>query len=165
MRAFKPFLFALAILACGPSVGAGPPEEEIRFAGSEAALDGAAAPAPFDFLALRDLWVRIKVRKPARFMTLTLTFLSPGGTPFYEAIVLYTTDPTVRVGQVNGAPASALQGKHMPGGFFALDYPVPIDGSVFQRYPEPGTWLVKAQVDSTGTSLSMPLDVVYGGRP
>ncbi len=167
MHAARPVLLVLALLVCRESAGLAPSaavplREGIVFASSEAALDHGLADTQFDFLELRDLWVRVKVRRLSPLVTLKLTFTSPGGTPFYETTLLYTTDPNVRRGTLNGAPASALQTKHTPGGF-ALDYPVPIAGTVFQRYPKPGSWLVQAQIESTQTSLSTPLDVIYGG--
>ncbi len=136
-------------------------EEGIELASSEAALEGDEATKQFDLFELRDLWVRVKVHRPPRLVTLKLTFSDPDGTPLYETTLLYTTDPKVHRGMINGAPASALQAKRIPGGV-AFDHPVPIDGTVFQRYPKPGSWLVKAEIESTGTSLSTPLDVIYG---
>jgi hypothetical protein len=154
-------LVAGAAAAAPPASHGAPFREGIEFAGSEAALADATA-TQFDFLALRDLWVRVKVHRPSRLVTVKLTFTSPGGGAFYETKVLYATDPRVRTGRINGAPASALPAKRIPGGF-ALDYPVPIAGSVFQRFAKPGSWTVQAQVESAETPLSAPLEVIYGG--
>lgn len=154
-------LLAGAAAAAPPASHSTPFREGIEFASSEAALEDATG-TQFDFLELRDLWVRVKVRQPSRLVTVTLTFTSPSGTAFYETTLLYATDPRVRTGRINGAPASALPAKRIPSGF-ALDYPVPIAGSVFQRFSKPGSWKVQAQVGSADPPLSAPLDVIYGG--
>jgi hypothetical protein len=167
MRNFPRVLVLAAALVAGPTAAAPPAShgapfrEGIEFASSEAALEDATA-TEFDFLELRDLWVRIKVRRPSQLVTVKLTFTSPSGAPFYEATLLYATDPRVRTGRINGAPTSVLPVKRVPSGF-ALDYPVPIAGSVFQRFSEPGSWKVQAQVGSADAPLSAPLDVSYGG--
>jgi hypothetical protein len=167
MRAWPRILVLAAALVAGAAAAAPPAShgapfrEGIEFASSEAALEDATA-TRFDFLALRDLWVRVKVRRPPRLVTVKLTFTSPSGAAFYETTILYATDPGVRTGRINGAPASVLPARRIPSGF-ALDYPVPIAGSVFQRFAKPGSWTVQAQVGSDDALLSAPLDVIYGG--
>ena len=154
-------LVAGAAAAAPPASRGNPFHEGIEFASSEAALENGTA-TRFDFLGLRDLWVRVKVRSPSRLVTLKLTFASPGGDAFYETTLLYAIDPRVHTGKINGAPTNVLTAKRIPSGF-ALDYPVPIAGSVFQRFAKPGSWQVQAQVGSADTPLSAPLDVIFGG--
>jgi hypothetical protein len=156
-----PLLLVVDAVGAAPDSRGGPFQEGIEFAASAAALEEAAGRNRFDFLALGDLWVRVKVQNPPRLATLTLTFSTPSGTPFYEATLLYTSDPAVRIGRINGAPATTLQSKHVPGGY-VFDYPVPVSGSVFQRYPKPGSWVVQARVESTETTLVAPLEVSFG---
>jgi hypothetical protein len=168
MHRVRPLWLVFASLALPASVvlaspDAAPFREGIEFASSQAALEQSKSATRFDFLAVRDLWVRVKVRGLPPLATLKLTFSSPNGTPFYETTLLYTTktDPKERGGAQGGAAANALRATRIPGGF-ALDYPVPIAGTVFQRFPTPGGWKVEAQIESTRTSLTTPLDVSYG---
>jgi len=111
-------VFALALPASVvlASPAAAPFREGIEFASSEAALEQSKSTTRLDFLALRDLWVRVKVRGLPPLATLKLTFSSPSGTPFYEGTLLYTnkTDLKARGGALKGAAASALRAKHIP---------------------------------------------------
>jgi hypothetical protein len=136
-----------------------PFSEGIDLSFAEWALDQGVTSTSFDFLQIRDLWVRVKVAGMEKIVTLQLNFISPTGSTFYSMSQLYTPDPSVTTGIMNNVPSSALLAKAMTGGY-ALDYPVPISGTVFQRYPTPGAWTVKASVD--GTTLTTPLQVTYG---
>lgn len=134
----------------------------LEFAVSEAALEQGAASNDFDFSALRDLWVRVKVPKLSRTTEIQLTFLTPRGETFYETTRYFSRLPQAAVARIPGAdhPVTVMPARRIRGGY-ALDLPVPVAGSVFLRYPAPGKWWVRATLAESGQSLSSPVEIRF----
>ncbi len=143
-----------------PASSAGPFAEGIELAGSAEGLGRDEIASSFNFLHLRDLWVRVNVSRMPKTAALNLVFVSPRGETFYETNLFFSRDAKVRSVNPPGAdhPATVLQAKRFPGGF-ALDQPIPIVGSVFLRYPMPGTWVVQARISGMAESLTTTMQV------
>jgi hypothetical protein len=136
----------------------------IELSNSQLGLDNGMTSTKFDFFQVRDVYVRVKLQSMSTLITLKLEFLDPAGFAFYETNQLYTTDPSMTMGTMMkpGVPPSpTMPAKPIAGGY-ALDYPVPIAGSVFQRFPKPGAWTVRASVDMLPV-YTTPLEVSFGG--
>jgi hypothetical protein len=161
-------LFLLTI-TFPPGVGAAaapaPPrgasrDEGIELSDSAGGLDQGATSRSFNLMELRDLWVRVKVNRMPRTAMLTLTFINPRGEVFYETNVLYSHDTRAREVRVPGAShtITAFPARPVPGGF-ALDQSIPIGSGVFMRYPQPGTWLVRATLEGHHEALAVRMDL------
>jgi hypothetical protein len=112
------------------------------------AVAGADAPRRFNFAFVRDLWVRVTVPRVLRVSVLELSFRAPDGQIFYQDRFPFTIDDRVRMAMVPGAasPTPAHPAHPIPGGY-ALDRPVAIAGSVFEKYPQRGLWRIEATVE------------------
>jgi len=135
-----------------------PAAEGVVLAGSPLAMERGSGETSFNFAHLRDLWVRVWLAGTATPVQLDLRLIDPQGTLIYEASVPYVSDPTIptqeaRPGEV---PLTAFQAKTL-GGWVALDYALPISGSVVTRFLSEGTWTLK--VEAGGREFSTSVDV------
>jgi hypothetical protein len=138
----------------------GPRDEGIVLSASAEGLDGGVTSERFNLMQLRDLWVRVKVNRMPRTARLTLTFVDPRGEVFYETNVLYSHDSRANEMRVPGAShtVTSFPSRHVPGGL-ALDQSIPIGAGVFMRYPQPGTWLVRATLEGRPGALEVRMDL------
>jgi len=145
--------------AAAPSAHAVPSVPDIQFASSQPELDTGPLLAEANFAHQRDLWVRVRVAKMPPTTLLGLTFLTPDGQPFYETNRYFSRLPEVASTIVPGGfrPEVVYRARKLPGGY-ALDLPIAIAGSVFLRYPAPGTWTVQATIGDAG-GISRTLEV------
>ena len=134
----------------------------LEFAVSETALAQGAVSSDFDFSALRDLWVRVRLPKLPRTTEIDLTFLTPHGETFYETTRYFSRLPQAAVARIPGAdhPVTVMPARRIRGGY-ALDLPVPVAGSVFLRYPAPGKWMVRATLAESGQLLTAPVEIRF----
>jgi hypothetical protein len=150
-------LIALLLVGCTRSEpGAFPPSEphggpaasSLLFATDGALLDSGVYATSFNFVYLRDLWVRVQVPQLSKVAMLELTFLNPRGETVFSSTTPFSTDATMSTMTVGGMeyPMAVRQAKPGLTGFL-LDKAIPIGGSVFMRNPTPGPWLVTAKVD------------------
>ncbi len=146
--------------AAGPPNPAGPLELGMELASSEKALDSGRVTTEFNLFALRDLWVRVKVPKIGPASLLNLTFTTPRGEVFYETNRFFSHRPQVTTMRLPGQdhPVTVFPAKRLARGF-GLDLPIPIAGSVFQRYPHFGAWVVQAKLSGPNETLSTKLEV------
>ena len=160
------FLLTITLMpGVGSAASPGPPRSGLRDEGidlsdSAGGLDQGATSRIFNLMQLRDLWVRVKVNRMPRTARLTLTFVDPRGEVFYETNVLYTRDSRANEMRVPGAShtATSFPARHVPGGL-ALDQSIPIGAGVFMRYPQPGTWLVRAALEGRPGALEIRMDL------
>lgn len=134
-----------------------PFREGVELAPSEDQLNRGIGGNNFDFASVGSLWVRVKLHGMPGVAGVRLNFISPQGATFFETTLHFTPDATAQ--QMPGAP-SVYNARQLNGGY-ALDYPVPIAGSIFTRFPKPGNWTVEAIVDSPSLTLSAPMTVSY----
>lgn len=134
--------------------------QEIQLAASQADLEAGPLLTEANFASLRDLWIRVMISKMPPTTLLKLSFVTPAGKPFYETSRFFSRLPQVTSTVVpgDGRPAVVYSARKLPGGY-ALDLPVAIAGSVFLRYPTPGTWSVQVRVGDSGETLSKTLEV------
>jgi len=160
-------LFLLVLLAsfgqgraAGPPKPTGPIEAGIGLASSEQGLESGQTVKEFDLFGTRDLWIRVKVPKIDSPTLLNLTFTTPRGDIYYETNSYFSRLPRVTTGRPSGAdhPVTVFQARHLPGGY-GLDQSIPITGSVFQRYPIPGIWTVRARLSGSQETLSTTVSV------
>jgi len=150
----------------GLAAGAPPETPHVKptleFAASEAALEQGAVSNDFDFSALRDLWIRVRVPKLSPTTEIDLAFITPGGEIFYETTRYFSRVPQAATTRVPGRdhPVTAMPARRIRGGY-TLDMPVPVAGSVFTRYPAPGGWTVRARLVESGQSLSAPVAIRF----
>ena len=147
--------------AAAPSARAVPFAQAIQFASSQSELDTGPLLTEANFARQRDLWIRVTVSKMPPTTLLGLTFTTPAGQPFYETNRYFSRLPQVASTVVPGGqrPDVVYQARKVPGGY-ALDLPIAIAGSVFLRYPAPGTWTVQAKVgDSERISKTLEVSV------
>jgi hypothetical protein len=117
----------------------------------------------FRFRDLRDLWVRVQLPSIPQVAVEHLSFVNPAGEKFYEELVPFSLDPTVKtiplvqMGMNSPHDTQVFAAQPIPGGV-ALDHPVPIGGTIFERYPGVGSWQLEARIDSAGT-LTTAFDV------
>ena len=144
--------------ARGESPGAAPFRDGIVLADSQFALEQGPGATRFNFAHLRDLWVRVNLAGMPPSVQLDLTLTDPRGTLVYEASAPFSSDPRVKTKDVPGAghPVTVFQAKRMQGRL-ALDYAIPVSGTVVTRYLSAGTWTLVAEVG--GRTFSAPLDV------
>lgn len=128
-----------------------------------------SASAPLDFPAmvlnfseLRDLYVRVVVpTMPSKGATLLhLTFINPVGEEFYADTSPFSIDGSMALMSIPGVdhPTSVARATPVRGGY-ALVKEVPIGGSLFQRFPSDGHWIVRATVDGAAGMISSSFDV------
>jgi hypothetical protein len=136
------------------------PAEGISFGLSQSDLDGNTI-SQMNLSRTRDLWVRVRVAGMARVAQVKLEFVKPTGDVFYEELTPYSPDPTMNTMPMPGIdhPVQVFGAKQFPGGY-ALDRAIPIGGTVFERYPTPGTWTVRATIEGQAKPFSAPLDVI-----
>ena len=170
-------LLGLALgAATGCTNAAGPPTPEpplgvsaqspegfrpaLLLADSEEALRAGATTTHFNFAYVRDLWFRAKVPSLQHVAMLNVKFVSPQQTVFYEDNFPFSPDERMTEMSMPQAshPLTVLHAHPVSGGL-ALDHMVPIAGSVFQRYPMPGTWLVQVRVDGYPNLLTSEMNV------
>lgn len=160
------FLLTITLLpgvgsAAAPAPPRGAPRDEgIELSDSAGGLDQGTTSGSFNLMQLRDLWVRVKVSRMPRTAMLTLTFINPHGEVFYETNVLYSHDARAKEVRVQGArhTVTAFPARPVPGGF-ALDQSIPIGTGVFMRYPQPGTWLIRATLEGHHEALTVRMDL------
>jgi hypothetical protein len=148
--------------AAAPSVAAVPFAPTILFASSQSELDTGPLLTEANFARQRDLWIRVMVSSMPPTTQLGLSFITPEGQPFYETNRFFSRLPQVTSTRAPGGqrPAVVYRARKLPGGY-ALDLPIAIAGSVFLRYPAPGTWTVQAKVgDSERISRTLEVSVI-----
>jgi hypothetical protein len=134
---------------------------QLTLATSREAL-ATATSSDFNFARLRDLWVRVTV--PAAHpgvSVVRVAFINPRGEVFHEQLLRYSPDPAVQTTTsadvAHRVPVRTLS--HVPGGF-VLDFAVPIVGSTFMRYPQPGTWMVRVSGAGLPTAIVRKIQVI-----
>jgi hypothetical protein len=132
--------------------------EGIELAATDAGLEQGQVATKFNFVGLRDLWVRVKVHGVRRFTRVTLSFVDPSGNVFFEDYLTFSPDAD----QAPGPPPGTVvhPAKKLAGGF-ALDHPIAIDGTNFTRFPQPGMWQVRARIGDARRTFTSPLEVVF----
>jgi hypothetical protein len=164
--------FALVVAGggCQASVAGGPPDlapafrSGIVFSASEAGLESGTLGDAFDFYLLRDLWVRVTLPGMPRVGALTLIFLNPRGNVFHVDGPRFSLEPMMKEIEVPGVEHKlpVFAAKLVPGGY-ALDYPVAIGGTSFQRFPlREGIWEVRAMMEGVPGVLTTTLKVNPG---
>ncbi len=156
------FVFALGSSHLGAGeVHRDRPFEAVVLAASQLALEGGSDESSFNFARLRDLWVRVRLAGTTSPVQLDLRLIDPQGTLIYEASVPYASDPTITTMDVPGAghPMAVFQAKTLRGGV-ALDYALPVSGSVVTRNLSEGTWTL--DVEAGGREFSTSIDVSTG---
>jgi uncharacterized protein YfaP (DUF2135 family) len=145
--------------AAPPSAHAAPFVQAIQFASSQSELDTGPLLTEANFARQRDLWIRVMVSRMPPTTQLDLSFITPDGQPFYETHRFFSRLPQVASTVVPGGqrPDVVYRARKLPEGY-ALDLPIAIAGSVFLRYPAPGTWTVQAKIGDTGR-ISRTLEV------
>jgi hypothetical protein len=151
-------LIALLILALGScqtppgSLGGGPPPP---LALSDAADPAATPRTQFDLVKLRDLRVRVYVGKLAPMSRLHIQFTSPRGEVFCEDQHAYSADPNVTTvhDETLGIDVPVISAQAQWGGYL-LERVVPIRGSIFHRFAEPGTWHIEVSVPEVSASFA-----------
>ena len=135
--------------------------EGIVLATSQLALEGGSDETSFNFARLRDLWIRVALRGTTSPIQLNLRLIDPQGMLIYEATVPYSSDPTITTLEVSGTgrPVAAFHAKTQGGGV-ALDYALPVSGSVVTRHLSEGTWTLVAEAG--GRKYSASIDVSAG---
>ena len=159
----------------GPSVGtagsgdagAGETRRDRRFEGvvlaaSQPALESESGETPFNFARLRDLWVRVWLAGAPNPVQLNLRLIDPEGTLIYEASVPYSSDPAITTADVNatGRPVAVFKARSQDG-WVALDYALPVSGSVVTRHLSEGTWTLVAEAGKRTFSTSIDVGTVY----
>ena len=137
----------------------------LEFAASEFELDRGLATDRFDFSVQRDLWVRVKLPGMPMVTRVNLKFVNPLGELLSEVQLAFSPDPkTPPMGRGPGmTPLTVFKAKTIPGGY-ALDYPVPVAGTMLTRYvaTSVGTWTVQAKVDGVDTMIMKNIVVKFG---
>ena len=164
-------LLAAGCLSSSPSTPAGntpqpevpgvaqPPGGQLVFAESEEGLDGTTV-THVNFGSLRDLWFRLKVTAMPALSKLTVKLFTPQQQLFYQDTFAFSSDPKVKkmAMPAGNPPKGVITAKPIAGGF-ALDYQVPVAGTIFQKYPQTGSWQVSVVLDGMAGTISAPLDV------
>jgi len=138
-----------------------PAREGVALAVSQCALETGTGETSFNFARLRDLWIRVTLRDAKGLVQLNLRLTDPQGALVYEASVPYATDSTMTAVELPGAahPVTVFPAKTLHGGV-ALDYALPVSGSVVTRHLSEGTWTFVAEAG--GRSFSTSIDVSAG---
>lgn len=135
-----------------------PLREGIVLAVSRVALESGSGETSFNFARLRDLWVRVWLVGATNPVQLDLRLIDPQGTLIYEASVPYSSDPAIATLDVRdaGHPVAVFKAKTL-GGAVALDYMLPVSGSVVTQYLSEGTWTLVAEAG--GRKFTTSIDV------
>lgn len=135
--------------------------EGVVLAASQLALESGSDETSFNFAHLRDLWVRVRLSGTTDPVRLDLRLIDPQGTLIYEASVLYASDPAISTmdSPDAGRPVAVFQARTLRGGV-ALDYALPVSGSVVTRHLSEGTWTFVAEAG--GRTFSTSIDVSTG---
>jgi hypothetical protein len=146
--------------AAGHPEAAGRHADGIVMAISQQGLEQAAPFPSFDLMRLRDLWVRLQVQRMPKTARLDLVFTSPRGEAFYQTSLFFSRDPKLTSMSIAGSDhaVTVFPARKVAGGY-ALDQVVPIAGSVFTRYPIPGTWVVQATVSGLSDTFTATMDL------
>lgn len=148
-------------LGVAPSTGSvAPLSPALSFAASRALLERGIVSQQFNFGTLRDLWTRVTLPGMAQYTTVKLKFYSPRGWLFRSTYAVFSPDPNAAPMDAPGVehPVDVAAARPLPGGF-ALDFAVPIAGSPFTKFPEEGTWQVRAEVAGQAEELAVPLTI------
>jgi hypothetical protein len=142
--------------------GAAPFKEGVVLADSRFALENGPGAARFNFARLRDLWVRVNLAGRPHTVQLGLSLIDPQGTLVYEVSVPFSSDPSITTMEVPGAghPVTVFQARPLHGGI-AMDYALPVSGSVVTRNLSAGTWKLVAEVHGRTFSTSMDVSAEY----
>ena len=139
------------------------PTGNLLFAETGAGLNNNVTSTQFNFVTLRDLWVRtvISGMPPSTPVVLHLVFSNPLGEAFYHDNVPFGATPGMTPMQMPGAmyPSDVRTATVLQTGGYALDRAVPIAGSVFQRFPSDGDWTVQATVDGVSGTFEAKFHV------
>ena len=154
-----------ALAACKEATPVTPPtpavEGALQLAPSAEMFDHGGAATRFDLGALRELWVRVKVPRLEQTTAVKLVFIDKLGQPFYEDNAAYALQASTQgMNPGNGGVQLNVHAATVVPGGYALDRPIAIAGSVFQRHPSYGMWRVEATVTGLATKLTSPLEFV-----
>jgi hypothetical protein len=142
----------------------GPFKEGILLSDSTLSLDNGVTSTNFNFAHLRELHVRIGMTGVPHVGRLNLVLYDPKGIIAYETSAHYSPDKLVRETNVPGAmrPITVFRAKPHPQGGFALDYVIPVSGTMISRYMSPGTWKIDALIDGRPTySTNIDVSTTY----
>jgi hypothetical protein len=160
---FATLALGLLLGGCSAHHPSPPPPEPFRpgisLSVSEAGLENGAVADRFDLRQVRDLYVRVKVADMPYLAKRALTFINPVGEVFFEEVAAFSVDPTMNVMDETGSgvDTAVTTAKRIPKGW-ALDRPVPIGGTIFERVPIPdGDWQIQAVVTGTSEMLTTTL--------
>lgn len=132
----------------------------LQFSDSQMSMGAGMMSKSFNFSHLRDLWVRVTVPALPRTAKLQLKFINPRGEVFFEDSAYYSPDGAAGGMNMQGAPQGmTVRPAGKVGTSFTLDRVIPIGGSVFQRFPEAGSWVVEAQLDGFAGVIMSPLEI------
>lgn len=147
-------------LGVAPGTNVAPLTAGLSFAASQAQLDRGLTSTQFNFGTLRDLWTRVQLPGMSQVTTVKLKFYTPRGWLFRSTYAVFSPNADTKTMDAPGVehPIDVTTAKTLPGGF-ALDFAVPIAGSPFTKFPEEGTWQVRAEVAGLGEELSTPITV------
>jgi hypothetical protein len=161
-------LFAAGCTDGSPAPGNPPPPQPVApallLSSSRPGFEAGLTSRQFRFVELRDLWVRAQLPSIPQVAVEHLSFVNPAGEMFYEELVPFSLDPTVKtvalaqMGMNSPHDTQVFAAQTIPGGV-ALDHPVAIGGTIFERYPARGSWQLEARIDGAGT-LTTSFDVV-----
>jgi hypothetical protein len=145
-----------------PDLTAAPLHGAILLGDSATALESGMGTTKFNFVRLRDLFVRVTVPALTGLAVMKLTFFTPGGEILYETSAPFSTDPAQTSAMMGPMPhpSTVFLAKPVPGGY-ALDREIAIAGSVFTRDPRPGVWRVTASVEGVPGTLSTMIEVIF----
>ncbi len=134
----------------------------VYLSSSQTGLEAGVTGLDFQFLQLKDLWIRIIVPGMSTGL-LELTFINPKGEVYYEHSFMFSTDPNMKQMNMNDAPhpIDVATAKPVQGGY-ALDVAIPVSGSVMTRVPtvSEGDWILEAKVPGFGV-LSQSFHVTF----
>jgi hypothetical protein len=160
VRCGKGVVVAAILVACTNTSTTAPApapfQEGIDLASAQELLDHGGAATQFDLSTVSTLWVRVKLHAAAGVVAVRLNFVGPQGGSVFETSLQFTTDASYRA--MPGTP-SLFVARPLAGGF-GLDYPIPIAGTVFTRFPKPGAWTVEATIGGK-QKLTTPMTVVF----
>ena len=165
-RSAAAFMLAFALGSSLASAGEiQPPRrgtEGIALAASRLALESGSGQTSFNFAHLRDLWIRVTLPGAATPVQLDLRLIDPQGTLIYEARVAYASDPRITTMEVPGAPHAVpvFWARTLRDGI-ALDYALPVSGSVVTRSLSEGTWTLVAEAGGRTFSTSLEVSTGY----
>jgi len=164
------FALGVSLASAGDSHPDRRPTEGVVLATSRLGLESGSGQAAFNFARLRDLWVRVTLggaTNPAQLRTnpiqLNLRLIDPQGMLIFDSRVAYAPDPSVPTMEVPGArpPVAIFQATPLKDGLLALDYALPVSGSVISRSLSEGTWMLVAEAGGRTFSASIEVRTGY----